>query len=221
MKALNLINFEIPPLRSSDSVGQALTIMDEFKCSTLPVLAEGEFEGTLSEDLLQNFLDDQSISTIPKKDTDLFLLQDATIIQVVDFLLEKELEVLAIKNDEGKYQGSVFAADAFKELAQTLYSGKGAVVELKLNRKDYSLSEISRLVENEGVSILQLAVLKGDVVEEDQDYTVLLKFNKEEVSQALSSLKRFGYTVSTHNVEIDLNDLDRDRYEMLMKYLNV
>lgn len=221
MKALELINFEIPSLRSTDSVEQALLIMEEFKCTTLPVLSEGGFEGTLGEDLLQNYRENQAINDIPKKDGDLFILHDSTIIQVVDYLLEKELDLVAVKNSEGNYQGSVYAVDAFKEMAQLLYNGKGAVVELKLNRKDYSLAEISRLVENEGVSILQLSVVKGDIVEESQDYTIFLKFNKEEVSQAVSSLKRFGYSVNTQEADLDLNDLDRDRYEMLMKYLNV
>lgn len=221
MKAIDLINFEIPSLRSTDSVEQALLIMEEFKCITLPVLAENKFEGTLSEELLQNYPNTQVISEIPKKNEELYILPDSTIIQVVEVLLEKELDVIAVKDGDGNYQGSIYALDAYKEMAQMLYNGKGAVVELKLNRKDYSLAEISRLVENEGVSILQVSVIKPKLQQEDQDYTVFLKFNKEEVSQAVSSLKRFGYSLNTHGTEMDLNDLDRDRYEMLMKYLNV
>lgn len=220
MIAPDFFNYEIPTLTLEDSIGHALELMDEFKCNTLAVLDGGLFLGTLDEEFLMNFDENTKIKELPLKNSEYTLSNTLSIMQIVDYLLEKEIDLVPITDNVGTCEGIIYAADAYAAMASTIYSGKGAVIELKLGLKDYSLSEISRIVENEGISIQKLFVSK-DSGEGEEGFSIYIKFNKEDVSSAISSLKRFGYKINSYAPALDVNDLEKDRYEMLMKYLNV
>ena len=49
MKAIHLIAEDIPPLTHIDTAERALSWMDEFKVSHLPVLKNADFVGVVSE----------------------------------------------------------------------------------------------------------------------------------------------------------------------------
>ena len=57
MRAIDLITEEIPPLLHSDSGEKALSWMEDFKVSHLPVLKNGNYVGIVSE---SDILDKQS-----------------------------------------------------------------------------------------------------------------------------------------------------------------
>jgi hypothetical protein len=220
MLAIELINYEIPTLKLRDNVGHALELMQEFKANALAIVDEKLFLGTLEEDFLLNFDESTLIKELPLKNPEYSISQDVSLLQVVDYILEKEIELVPVIDNDANFIGIVFKSDAFTQLANTLYSGKGSVIELKLGLKDYSLAEISRIVENEGIAIQKLFVSK-DSGKEEEGFSIFIKFNKQDVSSAISSLKRFGYKINAFTPESAVNDLEKDRYQMLMKYLNV
>ncbi|SOE22249.1 hypothetical protein SAMN06298216_2696 [Spirosomataceae bacterium TFI 002] len=220
MLATELINYEIPSLKLSDDVGHALELMHEFKANVLAVVDQKTFLGTLEEDFLMNFDEKTALKDLPLKNPEFSIAEDVSLIQVVDYLLEKEISLVPVIDDKVEFVGSIYSNDANASLATTLYSGKGSVIELKLGLKDYSLAEISRIVENEGISIQKLFVSKDTGTEED-GFSIYIKFNKQDIGSAISSLKRFGYKINTFAPESAVNELEKDRYEMLMKYLNV
>jgi acetoin utilization protein AcuB len=220
MLAAELINYEIPQLKLGDEVGNALGLMQEFKVNVLAVVDDTNYLGTLDEDFLLNFDEHTLLRGLPLKNPDFGITNDLSIIQIVDYLLEKEIEIVPVFDKAEILIGMIYVNDANAALANSIYSGKGSVIELKLGQKDYSLAEISRIVENEGVSIQKLFVSKDSGSEED-GFSIYLKFNKKDVGSAISSLKRFGYKINSFTPESAVNDLEKDRYEMLMKYLNV
>lgn len=65
MRAVDLITDEIPPLLHSDTGEKALSWMEEFKVSHLPVLKHGNFVGVISEtELLDQMELDQPLDKL-------------------------------------------------------------------------------------------------------------------------------------------------------------
>jgi len=90
---------------------------------------------------------------------------------------------------------------------------------LEMNVNDYSLSQISRIVEDNDTKILSLFM---DRIPGTQNLDVILKLDKEDLSPVIQAFLRYNYQVK--GVYLDhsmLNDLYQDRYEQFMKYMNI
>ena len=107
-----------------------------------------------------------------------------------------------------------------KELMmKKLETEQACVVQLEMGAYDYSLSEIARIVEEDDAKILALTV---DPIEEDPGrIMVTLLVNKAECGAVLQSLYRYNYNVVNTFSTPDENEDLRDRYSLLMRYLNV
>jgi acetoin utilization protein AcuB len=94
----------------------------------------------------------------------------------------------------------------------------GGVVILSVKEKDYSLSEISGIVESNDGQILSASLNQTQL---NDELEITLKINKIDLSRILASFYRLNYTVKAayHSSELT-NDLE-DRYNAFMTYLNV
>jgi len=85
--------------------------------------------------------------------------------------------------------------------------------------KDYSLSEISRLIEAEDAKILS-----SSIKDDDFDKTMLrltLKINQIDLSRIVATLERFGYKIIARYQESNVTDNQKERLDILLKYLDI
>jgi len=134
---------------------------------------------------------------------------------VVDF----NLTVIPVLNDEGDYMGLITIEDLLRKLADTgSITQPGGVLVLEMAPRDYSLSEISRLIELENAMILS-SFISSPYGTNNLELT--LKLNKEDLKHIVATLERFGYDVTSSFYESEFIDTLNDRYEGLMRYLDV
>jgi acetoin utilization protein AcuB len=217
MIAKDFIDKDIPALSINDDVGLALKYMEEEKLNQLVLLNEGEVLGIIEEEILFNFDEETKLSFIPIKFTAIQMDESSHILDLADHLANKSIEICPIVDDDNKYIGSVKAFDIYKEVIAGQFSGDGSLLSLEIDQKDYSLSDISRIIETEGLRIEKLFLSKGS----QSDYHFIIKLNKKEINAALNSLKRFGYKVSQINKPAEGAYPDKERFEHLMKYLEI
>ena len=98
-------------------------------------------------------------------------------------------------------------------------SAFSCIIQLEMGAYDYSLSEISRIVEEEDAKIMGLTV--EPVEEEPGRIMVNLLINKSDCSAILHSFYRYNYNVINVISSPDENNDLMDRYSLLMRYLNV
>ena len=94
----------------------------------------------------------------------------------------------------------------------------GGIMVLELNRNDYSLSEISRLVESNNASILSSYI---SAHQDSMKLEVTLKINVSDLKQIIATFERFDYTVARSYQESQYFGDLKDRYDSLMSYLNI
>ena len=87
-----------------------------------------------------------------------------------------------------------------------------------MTSRDYSLSELSRLAEENDAKILSLYVSSSP---DSTEIEVTIKLNIFDMSSVLRSLERYGYNIKASFRDVDKMDtLYRDRFEEFMRYLN-
>ena len=219
MIAATLISKNIVPLRTSDTGREALSIMNEFSVSHMPIVNNEELLGLLSEDDIINNNIDEAIGSYSLSHAHYYVTERDHIYEVMRLLGEFELTVIPVIDDENKYQGLIFQEDLLNFFSKTAsFTEPGSIIVLELNRRDYSLAEISRIVESENAAILSSFVttnLETGVID------VTIKVNRQEIQSIIATFERFSYKIKASFQEAVYSDALKERYDLLMSYLNV
>ncbi|MCX8209604.1 MAG: CBS domain-containing protein [Lewinella sp.] len=219
MTAESLISDAIIPLSPSDTGEEALGVMNEFYVRHLPMVENGELKGVISEDdiLDADALQPLSSYRLPVQPPSVF--PDDHLYDVMRILTEYNLTVVPVINREGTYIGMITNEDLLRSFGESsTFSSQGSIVVLEVLRHDYSLSEISRIVESEGAVVLSSFVRS---FEGSNRLEVTIKVNSQSIAATLATFERYNYSVKASFNEKLLSDALRERFDSLMNYLEV
>ena len=221
MIAKEHINADIPFIRLSDTLDYALSIMEDYKFSQLPVVSdEHKLIGILDENSLLNQHDfSLSIETILLRAKEISIGPNVHIYEVLRYSVDYETSIVPITGDNDLYIGSIGIFGLVSILSElNAVRNKGAILVLDIKQRDYSLSEIARIAEDSNLQILSSGITQN--IEEPTRIYVTLKFNQEIIQSAISSFSRYDYTI-TATFQGNTPDDDKDRLDHLFKYLDI
>jgi hypothetical protein len=221
MIAQELINYLIPPLKPTDDGHKAMVWMEEFRCKHLPVVDKGRLLGFLSEDvLLESNNIGRKVKEFDLTGQDCTVSPDRHVYDVLRTANECNLPLVAVVSAKQHYEGVITVQDMMSSFAQTMaVQLPGGILVLSLDLIDYSLAEISRLIEENNAKVLS-SILKEDPLDKSK-VVLTLKINQVDLSRIVATLDRFGYRVIGRYQEIREMAEDRDRIDMLMRYLDI
>ena len=220
MIAEQLINYMVPPLKKEDDITRAKQWMDEFRVKELPVIDDSKLLGFITEDLLfDSEIMDPSVGHYPLIGKTCFVYKNRHYYDVIRVLNDHQMTMVAVLDYNEEFKGVVLVDDIVKEFARTaIVNSSGAIIILQSSLNDYSLSEISRIVEMNGSTILG-ANVRPDTSDPSL-IEVVLRINHQDVNQIATGLAKSGYQVtSSYNTEDDSFD-EKERFGHLMKFLD-
>lgn len=219
MIAEQLINYMVPPLKPSDDIARAKQWMDEFRVKELAVVKENKLLGFVSEELLYDSeLLHPEVGAYPLVGQDCWVAPWKHYYDILKVQSDHEMDVVAVLDGE-EFKGVVLKSDILSEFSKTaIVNSAGAIIILQSSIANYSLSEISRIVE-----MNESTVLGANVRPKNDDHSqieIVLRINHQEVNQISSGLNKSGYKV-TSSFNTEDNSYDEEvRFGLLMKYLN-
>ena len=155
MIAENLLSHTIIPLRTSDSGEEALGIMNDFYVRHLPIVNDKQLLGMIAEDEILEYDIEEPIGSYSLSMTKPYVKEKDHLYDVLKILSEYQLTVVPVVDAEGNYKGLISQDDLVRYFANTgSFTEPGSIIVLEMNKRDYSLAEISRIVESEGAAIL-------------------------------------------------------------------
>jgi acetoin utilization protein AcuB len=220
MLTSNLLNNNIPRLKPQDSLAKALQLISDFKVTHLPVVAEGKYLGLISEDDLLD-VDEQkvTIELLQESLIQAAVFDNAHFLIAVNCSIQFETNVVPVVSQANEFIGAITTTDLLKALAN--FSGAneiGGIIVLEMERSQFAISEISRIVESNDCTILHL---NTTVDPETGSLTVTIHLNKREISTVIATFERYDYHVSYNfGVENFENEIDNN-YRHFMHYLDI
>lgn len=220
MKAIQLVTELIAPLKSTDIGSLALGFMHEFRVNHLPIVDEGKFVGLISE---ADIIDlNEPNSAIGEHELSLirpFVYEDQHIYEVFKSVAEQDLTVIPVVDEDENYKGIVTLKCLVTKLAElNSIKDPGGIIVLEMPFHDYSLSEISRIVESNDSFILSNYV---NTIENSSKMEVTLKVSTSDLRRIVATFERFGYEIKSTFLAEEYLDTIRDRYDSFMKYLDI
>lgn len=220
MIAEDFINHMIPPLKGTDDAHKAIVWMEEFRCNYLPVVEEGKLLGFISEEIILETNDiDRAVKDFNLQGERSFVPKGTHFYDILKVAAENKVQMVAVLDEENKYFGVITVQDTMASFAQTAaVQMPGGVLVLSMNHVDYSLANISRLIEENNAKILS-SLVKEDPLENSR-MRLILKINQTDLSRTVATLERFGYRVIGRYQEMKQEPANKERIDMLLRYLD-
>jgi len=220
MIAKDLISNAVLPLKASDTGLIAMHWFDEFKVSHLPVVGDSQLLGLISEDdIFAAGSFEEPIWGIPLQLQNISILHTRHIYEAIKLFADYKLTTLPVVDEKGMDLGVITLADIVKKLAATVaVSNPGGILVLELNANDFSMDEVANIVEDNDAKILSFYVTSP---EDSTRLELTMKLNRIDIQPIIQSFMRYDYTIKASFFESDYFDNLRERYDLLMTYLNV
>lgn len=220
MTAKDLISDTIMPLQTSDTGMTALNWMEEFKVSHLPIVNNHDFLGLISEtDIYESNSYDEPLGNHSLSLTNPFVYENQHVYDIIRLVHESKLTLIPVVNEKNHYVGSITLQCLTKYFARlAAVDNPGGIIVLEMGVHDFLLSEIARIVESNDALILSLYVMN---LPDSTKMQVTLKVNRMDIGPLIATFDRFNYTIKASFFKNDFDETLLDRYDSLMKFLDI
>jgi len=220
MLTAELINNNIPRLQLQDSISKALQLTSDYRVTHLPVVSEEKYLGMISEDDLLDVEEEKgTIEFLQHTFIKAFVKENEHFLNAVKCSNQFETTIVPVINDEKELVGVITVTDLLKALGD--FSGAneiGGIIILEMERLQFAISEISRIVESNDATILHL----NSTIQPDTGLlTVSLHLSKKEIAAIVSSFERYEYDVIYYFGDEKFENEIHSNYRHLMSYLDI
>ncbi|SHI31451.1 CBS domain-containing protein [Hymenobacter daecheongensis DSM 21074] len=222
MIAEDLLNQMIPPLKVSDSASKAAKWLEEFHVGQLPVLENRQYRGLITEaDLLDHENSDQPLASVPFGFANVHVQHDQHFYSIMELAIQNKLQLVPVLDDRREYLGVVTVGDTLAAFGQMpIAAGQGGIIVMSMAERDYSLTQISRYVEENNAKILSAHVAQDE--HDPYKIRLTLKLNTADLARITATLERFGYIITAQfSGAGEVSEGEQDRFDALLKYLSL
>lgn len=220
MLTAELINNNIPRLQLQDSVSKALQLINDYRVTHLPVVSEEKYLGMISEDdLLDVETEKGTIEFLQENFIGAFVKENEHFLNAVRCSNQFETSIVPVTNDQKELVGVITVNDLLKALGD--FSGAneiGGIIVMEMERSQFAISEISRIVESNDATILHL----NTTIQPDTGLlTVSLHLSKKEIAAIVSAFERYEYDIIYYFGDEKFENEIHSNYRHLMSYLDI
>jgi acetoin utilization protein AcuB len=221
MLAKDLISDTIPVLKTSDTGARALSWMEIFRISHLPIVDKSEFLGLISDtDIYDMGKLDEPIGNHRLSLFSPFVTAQQHIYEVFELASRLKLTVIPVLDENKDFLGLIAQSDLLASFADlTAVREQGGILVLEMSHHDYSLSQIAQIVESNNSKILSLYISN---TEDNNRIEVTIKINSPDLSSIMKTFDRYNYEIKASFMnDENLSSFYKNRYDQFIRYLDV
>ncbi|MCV6631753.1 MAG: CBS domain-containing protein [Flavobacteriaceae bacterium] len=217
MEIIQYLNNEILPLTPDDKLSEAIGRFKNHSCTHIVVVQDNALLGLLSELDMDVFDPEKKLGDVAYLYQMFFVQASMNWLEILSRFGENESNMMPVLDEQQKYIGYIDLTSLITTFGETPFlTEPGAVVIVEKALQDYSLSEISQIVETENGKLLGALVSKmdGDKIQ------LTLKISAMSYNEIMQSFRRYGYgIVSGVNDDQFIKNL-KERSAYLRRYLD-
>jgi predicted transcriptional regulator len=186
--------------------------------SHFPIIEEGIFIGSIAADDIETFDSDKKVTDYRYTLEHFFARANMIWLDVLEVFAKNHANLVPILDENNKYIGYYEIADVIKFFHETPFLKEhGTLITVSKNTVDYSMSQITQIVESNNGKLLGLFISNSNI----NTIEVTLKINVGSLNEIIQTFRRYNYDIiSEHNEDNYINSL-KERSDYLDKYLNI
>ncbi len=219
MLAASITAQGFPLLHLEDKVSFALQCMEDFDIQELAVVKDDYFLGLVQKSALLDVDESVNLIVLSEQLKKIMIADTAHFLTALDLFSKHQLSILPVLNEQQECIGMIPQKSLNEALAKFLgVDLPGAILVLSVAPYQYSLAEMSRLVESNNAQILQL---NSYFDEKNGAMIITLKINKDEAQAIIATFQRYDYQLVQYFGKTPLHNDIEAHYHHLMNYLDV
>lgn len=203
---------------SQETIADVQDFLIDLAFSHFPVVEEEIYIGSIASEDVETFISDKKIIDYRYSFEKFFVRTNMVWLDVLEVFAQNHTNLVPVLDEENKYVGYYEISEIISFLNETPFIKEpGGIIVVKKAVLDYSLSQITQIVESNNGKLLGLFISEADPV----NVQVTLKINLGPMNEILQTFRRYNYEIiSEHQEDNFLNTL-KERSDYLDKYLNI
>ena len=213
----HIIN-DLTPLEADAKISELRLVFNQLTYSHIPIQKNGVFLGCLSENDIYCFDSDKIINDILYAIEGFYVKKNSTWLNVLGEFASNDCNIMPVLDSKNNYVGYYQLIDVISLFNKTPFlSEPGGIIIVEKAYNDYSLSEISQIIESNNVKLLGLFVSS-----QENDMTqITIKIENSGLNAIFESLRRYGYNIILGHEDDEFLKMLKDRSSYLNRYLNL
>lgn len=218
MEITDYITNDFKPIDSQESISAVKDFFADLSFSHFPVTEEGIYIGSISAEDANTFDENKKIVDYKYTLEAFFSKTSSTWLEVMEVFAKNHTDLIPVLDDNNKYVGYYEIEDVMSFFQQTPFlKEEGRIIKIKKGVLDYSMSQITQIVESNNGKLLGLFISESTV----DSVEITLKITSGALNEIIQTFRRYNYEIiSKHQEDTYVNNL-KERSDYLDKYLNM
>ncbi|WP_426062997.1 CBS domain-containing protein [Flavobacterium sp. DSP2-3-1] len=203
---------------SQDSIAAIQDFFSELHFSHFPIVEEGVYIGSIASEDIETFESDKKASDYRFTLEGFFTRTNTMWLDVLEVFAKNHTNLVPVLDENNIYVGYYEIEDIMKFFHETPFLKEpGGIIVVRKPILDYSMSQITQIVESNNGKLLGLFISEADV----ESVEVTLKITLGAMNEIIQTFRRYNYEIiSEHQEDNYINNL-KERSDYLDKYLNI
>ena len=199
------------------SIEEVNLLFEAHSLSALPVCENNSFIGVLRKEAVEGATKEALVSDYEYALEHYFIPLTATWDAVVEAFALYQTDMLPVINEGGDFIGYYHLDEFVLQLIQTPFIQEAGYVLILQKDIKYSFAEISRIVEENGGTLLGIYLSNRT----ENNVLITLKITTNRLSEILQHLRRYGYGILTEKEDDHYRKELKDIADYFEKYLDL
>ncbi|RKS99068.1 CBS domain-containing protein [Flavobacterium sp. 123] len=214
----NYITNDFRAIDSQETIAAAQEFFIDLHFSHFPIVEEGIYIGSIAADDLETFDTDKKVGDYKYTLEHFFARSNMIWLDVLEVFAKNHTNLVPVLDETNKYVGYYEIEDIMKFFHETPFLKEaGGIIIIKKGILDYSMSQITQIIESNNGKLLGLFISDSDA----ESIEVTIKISLGAMNEIIQTFRRYNYEiVSEHHEDNYINNL-KERSDYLDKYLNI
>jgi len=218
MEITNYITTDFKAIDSQETIATVKDFFDDLNFSHFPVVEEGVYIGSISAEDIETFEEDKTVTDYKYTLEAFFTRTDALWLEVLEVFAKNHSNLIPVLDESNKYVGYYEIDDIMSFFHQTPFlKEQGRIIKVKKGVLDYSMSQITQIVESNNGKLLGLFISESDV----DTIEVTMKISLGAINEIIQTFRRYNYEITSEHHEDDYINNLKERSDYLDRYLNI
>ncbi|KQB38086.1 acetoin utilization protein acuB [Flavobacterium sp. L1I52] len=218
MEITNYITNDFKPIDSQETIEVVRDFLGDFNFSHFPVVEHGVYIGSISAEDVETFDEQKKVADYKYSLETFFIRTDALWLEVLEVFAKNHSNLIPVLDESNKYVGYYEMEDIINFFHQTPFiKEQGVIIKIKKGILDYSMSQITQIVESNNGKLLGLFISESDI----NSVEITIKISSGAINEIIQTFRRYNYEIiSEHHEDSYIANL-KERSDYLDKYLNM
>jgi Mg/Co/Ni transporter MgtE len=214
----NYITNDYKAIDSRVTISDVQGFISDLSFSHFPVVEEQIYIGSVATEDIETFISDKKIIDYRYSFEKFFARTNMVWLDVLEVFAQNHTNLVPVLDEENKYVGYYEIGDIMGFFNETPFLKEpGGIIVIKKALVDYSLSQITQIVESNNGKLLGLFISEADSV----NIQVTLKISLGPMNEIIQAFRRYNFEIISDHLEDNYINTLKERSNYLDKYLNI